>query len=150
MTIYKVTNLLNGKVYIGQTKRSLEARWSQHRHDVKSKISCFELQKAIKEFGADNFGIEQIDSARTKDEADEKEVFWIRFYNSMVEGYNTSPGGRAGGHRKKVKAVESGLVFDTIVEAAKHYAVTPCAIAVVVDKQHLKSAGQHWVSVKQS
>lgn len=148
MIIYKVTNLLNGKVYIGQTRRSLEARWAQHCRDVQSKISCFELQKAIKEFGADNFSIEQIDSAESKSEADEKEVFWIKFYNSVNEGYNTSPGGKAGGNRKKVKAVESGLVFDTIVDAAKHFAVKSCSIGVAVDKPHLKSAGQHWVSVK--
>jgi group I intron endonuclease len=148
MIIYKVTNLLNGKVYIGQTKRSLESRWAQHQHAVKSKYGFCKLQKAINEIGADNFSIEQIDSAATKEEANEKEVFWIKFYNATIDGYNTSPGGKAGGHRKKVKAVESGLVFDTIVEAAKHYSVTPCAIRVVVDKPHLKSAGQHWVSVK--
>lgn len=148
MKIYKVTNLLDGKVYIGQTKRSLESRWMQHCHDSKSRIHCFNLQKAIKEFGADSFSIEQIDSANSKAEADEKEVFWIKFYNATKGGYNTSPGGKAGGHRKKVRAVESGLVFDTIVEAAKHYGVSHCSIAVVVDKPHLKSAGQHWVSEK--
>ena len=148
MIIYKVTNLLNGKVYIGQTKRSLDARWAQHCTDVNSKICCFKLQKAIKEFGADNFSVKQIDSAESKEEADEKEVYWINYYNSMEEGYNTSPGGKAGGHRKKVKAVESGLVFDTIVDAAKHCAVSKGAISAVVDKPHLKSAGQHWVSVK--
>lgn len=148
MIIYKVTNLLNGKVYIGQTKRSIEARWSQHRHDVKLKHCYCKLQKAIKEFGADNFRIEQIDSATTKEEANEKEVFWIKYYNATVDGYNTSPGGRSGGNRKKVKAVESGLVFDTIVEAAKCVGVTHRAIAQVVDRPHLTSAGQHWISVK--
>ena len=148
MKIYKVTNILNGKVYIGQTKRTLEARWVQHCCDANSRIHCFNLQKAIKEHGADNFKIEQIDSADSKAEADEKEVFWIKFYNSMEEGYNASPGGRAGGHRKKIRAVESGLVFDTIVEASKHFGVSGCSISVVVDKPHLRSAGQHWISEK--
>lgn len=148
MIIYKVSNLINGKVYIGQTKRSLEARWKQHCHDVKSKHSSFNLQKAIKEFGAENFFIEQIDSAESKEEAKEKEVYWIKFYNAIGNGYNTSPGGKAGGNRKMVKSVESGLVFNTIVEAAKHCGVTCSAIRVVLDKPHLKSAGQHWISEK--
>lgn len=148
--IYKVTNNINGKVYIGQTKRTLQCRWKQHCYAVHSKhrFLFLKLQKAIKEFGVDNFSIEQIDSAESKAEADEKEVFWIKFYNAIEDGYNSSPGGKAGGHRKKVKAVESGLVFDTIVDAAKHYGVSCKAIAPVVDKPHLKSAGQHWISVK--
>lgn len=147
MIIYKATNNINGMVYIGKTKRSVEARWKQHCRDVNSRIACFKFQKAIKEFGAENFTVVQIDCASTKEEADAKEVYWIRFYNSMEQGYNVSPGGKAGGHRKKVKAVEDGLVFDTILDAAKHYGRSHGAIWQVVDKPHLTSAGQHWISV---
>jgi group I intron endonuclease len=148
MIIYKVTNLINGKVYIGQTSQSLKVRWCKHCSAVKKRNSFFKLQEAIKEFGTENFTIEQVDSAESKEEANEKEVFWIKFYNAIGEGYNTSPGGKAGGNRKRVKAVESGLAFETIVDAAKHYGVSCKSIAVVVDKPHLKSAGQHWVSEK--
>lgn len=147
MIIYKITNKVDGKVYIGKTKRTLKTRWSQHCRDANSNIGCFKLQKAIKKYGAENFTIEQIDCAATKDEADAKEVYWIRFYNATEIGYNTSPGGKAGGNRKKVKAVEDNLVFDTIVDAAKHYGRNVSAIAQVVDKPHLTSAGNHWISV---
>lgn len=147
MKIYKVTNKVNGKVYIGKTKRSLGKRWAQHCQDANSRIACFKLQRAIKKHGAENFTIEQIDCAATKDEADAKEVYWIRFYNATETGYNTSPGGKAGGNRKKVKAVEDDLIFDTMVEAAKHYGRSVGSIAQVVDRPHLTSAGNHWVSV---
>lgn len=147
MVIYKITNKVDGKVYIGKTKRTLEVRWAQHCRDVNSKIACFKLQKAIKKYGAENFTIEQIDCAATKDEADAKEVYWIRFYNATETGYNTSPGGKAGGNRKKVKAVEDDLVFDTMVEAAKHYGLSHSMIPAVVNKAHLKAGGQHWITV---
>ncbi len=146
MIIYKITNKINGMMYIGRTSGKLQYRWNRHVCDANRKLYCYKLQKAIKEFGADNFAVEQIDSAETKDEANEKEVYWIKFYNAVEEGYNVSPGGRAGGHRKKVKAVESGLVFDTMVEAAEYYGLSRCRISQVVDKEHLKAGGQHWVS----
>lgn len=147
MIIYKITNKVNGKIYIGKTKRTLEERWKQHYRDVNSKISCFKLQKAIKEFGVENFIAEEIDSAGTNEEANEKEVYWIKFYNSMNNGYNTSPGGKAGGHRRKVQAVEDKIIFDTMVDAAKHYGISISLISFVVNKEHLKAGGQHWISL---
>lgn len=147
MIIYKIINKINGMMYIGRTSGKLKYRWNQHVRDADSNICCYKLQKAIKEFGADNFVIEQIDSAENKEEANAKEVYWIKFYNAIEDGYNVSPGGRAGGHRKKVKAVESGLVFDTMVEAAEYYGLSRCRIGQVVDKKHLKAGGQHWISV---
>ena len=135
-------------IYIGRTKQSAEARWKQHCYAANRKLSCFKLQAAIKEFGAESFIVEQIDCAATKEEADAKEVYWIKFYNATEDGYNISPGGKAGGSRKKVMAVESGLVFDTMVDAAKHFGLSHGAIQQAVDKPHLKSAGQHWISLQ--
>ena len=147
MIIYKVTNTLNGKVYIGQTRRSLKARWMQHCSDANSRIHLHRLQKDIKLFGKGNFTVEQIDTAENEEEALEKEAFWIKHYNSVKKGYNVSPGGKGGGHRKKVMAVEDGKVFDTISEASRLYGVTVSCVSFVCDKPHLTSAGQHWVSV---
>lgn len=89
MIIYKITNNLNGKVYIGQTCRSLEGRMSEHiRHNT------IVVDKAIQKYGADNFTVEQIDVAYDIDELNQKEQFWIRHYNSMVpNGYNQCAGG---------------------------------------------------------
>lgn len=147
MIIYKVTNVKNGMVYIGQTKRSLKARWMQHCNDANSRIHLHKLQKDIKQFGAESFRVEQIDTAENEEEALKKEAFWIKHFDSAETGYNVSPGGKGGGHRKKVMAVESGMVFGTIVEAAKFFGVNYSGISFVVDKPHLRAAGQHWISV---
>ena len=148
MIIYKVENMIDGKVYIGKTGSTLEKRWKQHCWDAKRKSSArrFKLQQAIAEFGAENFSVVQIDTAATKEEADEKEIHWIRHYCATIHGYNTSPGGRNGANYKKVKNVETGEVFESIAEAAKAVGRNPGAIIQVLDKPHLTSAGYHWES----
>ena len=56
MIIYKITNLLDGKIYVGQTKKTLEKRIEQHKHN---KHSC--IGKAIHDFGLENFSYEIIE-----------------------------------------------------------------------------------------
>lgn len=144
MIIYKITNKINGMVYIGCTNRTLEARWKQHCRDVKSKHACFKLQKAIAEFSAENFIVEQIDVAATKEEANEKEVYWIKFYDATEKGYNTSPGGKNGGHYCKVQNVETGEIFNTVNDAAKAHRVSPSSITQAVKNPTWKCSGFHW------
>lgn len=145
--IYKITNTVNGMMYIGKTKQSLQARWRQHCYQSNTKYMCFKLQTAIKEYGADRFRIEQIDSAETNQEANEKEVYWIQHFKAIENGYNFSRGGNDGGNRKKVMAVETGEVFESMVEAGKRYGLSHSMIQSVANKAHLRAAGLHWVTV---
>ena len=87
--IYKITNNINGKIYVGQTCRSLEDRMAEHvRH------STIVVDKAIQKYGADNFTVERIDVACDIDELNQKEQFWIQHYDCMVpNGYNQCVGG---------------------------------------------------------
>lgn len=147
MIIYKVTNKINGKVYIGKTKRSLEARWKQHCRDVGSKHAHFKIQDAIKEFGADAFTVEQIDVAASTDEGNAKEMHWIKHYNSIENGYNTSPGGKNGGHYHKVMNVETGEVYNSMIEACKAMGVSHGAIAQAVKNPKWTCCGYHWRKV---
>ena len=105
MIIYKVTNRINGKVYIGQTKQSMQKRWSNH---CCKNSHCSILHSAIKKYGAENFTVEQIDVACTKDELDKKEIFWIGKYNSVApNGYNISTGGNGNrGHRPTAETLK--------------------------------------------
>lgn len=93
MIIYKITNNINDKIYIGQTTQALEKRWWQHCHDKKG--YCRALANAIAKYGPENFTVEQIDVACTRDELDRKEIYWIKFYDSMnhKKGYNLLGGG---------------------------------------------------------
>lgn len=91
MIIYVITNKINGKQYVGQTKGSLEQRWNQHKHYASH---CYALKAAISKYGADNFSIEQIDSANSREELNEKERYWIEKLNTLSpNGYNLTTGG---------------------------------------------------------
>ena len=98
--IYKITNLINNKVYIGKTNNS-DRRWKDHQrlaftenHKEYNKI----LYQAMRKYGVDNFTIEQIDLAYSKDELNNKEIYWIEKYQSYKSsnGYNRTRGGDGG------------------------------------------------------
>lgn len=93
MYIYKITNLINNKIYIGQTIHSIEKRFNRHIIDSKNKNT--RIARAIKKYGADNFAITIIDTAYSQQELNEKEIFWIKFFNStdISIGYNITFGG---------------------------------------------------------
>lgn len=92
MIIYKITNKLDNKIYIGQTTRLLRVRWNEH---CGKSENCKRLNRAINKYGKDNFTIEQIDSADTLDELNLKETKWITYFNSSNRkyGYNIELGG---------------------------------------------------------
>jgi group I intron endonuclease len=88
ISIYKITNVINSKVYIGITGRKLNIRLSGHKNDSK-RGSEFLLHKAMRELGFKNFRIEQIDIARSNREAAKKENKYIKKFNSLTpNGYN--------------------------------------------------------------
>ena len=76
MLIYKITNKINGKVYIGQTIQCLKKRWSQHKSD--SKKSNMTIHKAMRKYGIENFTIEEIGGANNITELNYQE--WLLIY----------------------------------------------------------------------
>ena len=97
MIIYKITNKLNNKCYIGQTSETLEKRVKRH-FGYQCKENDTKFYRAIRKYGKDNFCFEQIDESDNQDELDEKEVYWIHFYDSVNNGYNSKDDkGKCGG-----------------------------------------------------
>ncbi len=90
--IYKVTNKVNNKVYIGQTRYTVEFRWKQHIH---KQDNCH-FHNAIKKWGIENFIVETLEKCDV-DLLDSREIFYIAKYNSFKQGYNSTLGG--GGKR---------------------------------------------------
>ena len=90
--IYKITNLFNGKIYIGQTSQTINQRWKEHLKD--SKNPKYPLHKAIHKYGIENFKIEEIEACEIEN-LNEREIYWISFYNSYKgsNGYNATLGG---------------------------------------------------------
>lgn len=94
MVVYKITNLINNKVYIGVTKNKLKTRWNRHLRDC-NYGSQFYLYKAMRKYGTIHFKIECIDdSAKTIEELGEKEKYYIQKYksNNSDYGYNSDEG----------------------------------------------------------
>ena len=94
--IYKVTNKITNREYIGQTIHSLEYRWKNHIRAAKRGSSLY-FHKALRKYGIENFIIEQIAEANSKQELNELEIKYIQEYNCLIpNGYNTSTGGEGG------------------------------------------------------
>ena len=91
--IYKITNLINQKVYIGQTRRTIQERWREHISRASQKIDTY-LYNAIRKYGEENFQIEEILKC-PDDILDEKERFYINEFHSdsREKGYNLTKGG---------------------------------------------------------
>lgn len=94
--IYKHENKINGKIYIGQTTQSLADRSG---HDGKGYYHCQKVfAKEIEEYGWDNFTHEIIEEVDNRELANERERYWIDFYDSTNpdKGYNRETGGLSG------------------------------------------------------
>jgi len=99
--IYKITNTINNKIYIGQTKYSMESRFAKHSSNSRSSKESYKrlyLYKSINKHGLDNFKVETIVEGNfNKTILDELEKHYIRLYNSTnpTKGYNSCPGGNS-------------------------------------------------------
>jgi group I intron endonuclease len=90
--IYKITNKINGRVYIGKTK-NFARRLKEHYKNVG--VKKHKLYDDILMLGWDNFDVEIIDKGSFKD-IDDLEIKYIKQFNSLVEGYNYTAGGEGG------------------------------------------------------
>lgn len=90
--IYKITNDINNKIYIGKTCLTIEERFKQHLKDAKSNYKNRPLYDAILKYGKEHFKIELIEECNLSVE-NEREKYWIEFYNSYKNGYNATKGG---------------------------------------------------------
>lgn len=92
--IYMIKNLINGRIYIGQSKHISE-RVKTHKKDLRNGYHHNEhLQNAYNKYGLDNFSFELVESCSIED-LDERERFWIEYYDSFESGYNLTSGGES-------------------------------------------------------
>lgn len=100
MIIYKVTNLVNNKIYIGQSVNSLQHRKSEHYKDAKRlNRNTVYFHNALLKYNKEDFRWEIVDNSNSIEELNAKEIYWISYYNSTnkEKGYNLKAGGNGGG-----------------------------------------------------
>lgn len=108
--IYKATNKLNGKYYIGVTTQGIGARMKKHLYKALSG-SQYNFHKALADFGLENFTVEVIDSTEDVEEAKNLEKYWIEklHSNNSEYGYNSDCGGDLMFHTEESKAKISAV-----------------------------------------
>ena len=92
--IYKITNDINNKVYIGKTMDTIQHRWQEHCHDyLKRDEEKRPLYRAMKKYGIEHFHICQVEEVIDWEELSKQEIYWIAYYDSYHNGYNATIGG---------------------------------------------------------
>lgn len=95
--IYKVTNDINGKIYIGKTVHSVERRMLEHKNEAIVNPKGRPFHCAIQKYGFNSFSVETIEEVDNSQLSD-REIFWIDHYRSYIgykdsNGYNATMGG---------------------------------------------------------
>ena len=139
--IYKITNTINGKIYIGKTERTVEERFSEHLKD--SDRRTFEkrpLYSAIRKYGKQAFVVETIEET---DFPEEREIYWIEYYQSFKYGYNATLGGDGKHYLDYELIIE---VFKNVGSASKTASLVGCSTDSVreVIKRHDLGEYYHW------
>jgi group I intron endonuclease len=141
--IYKITNKVNGKVYIGKTNllEPLE-RWVQHRADYKrKKLEKRIIYQAMNKYGIDNFIFEVIEKT---DNDIERERFYIEEYKSYVgfidcNGYNATLGGDGKSYINEPDVIEYYLqdIENTIIKTAEALDISKDSVSKILRKNKI-------------
>jgi len=91
--VYLVTNRVNGKRYVGKTKRDLDRRWYEHVTHSHGGSEAMALYRAIRKHGPDAFDLSVLEECDTEEQLDEAEKRWIRELGTFGREYNMTEGG---------------------------------------------------------
>lgn len=124
--IYKITNQINGKSYIGKTNKNIEERLKEHKKERKKDRSKNRpLYRAMNKYGVDNFIIEKIEETNNPEE---REIYWINYYNTYHHGYNATKGGDGKPFLDYNRILERIKEFPYASEVAKEFNCCTCSI----------------------
>lgn len=144
--IYKIENLINGKIYIGQS-RNIEKRWTAHRtrpFNQNSKQYDSPLYRSIRKYGLENFSFIVLEETPIEN-LDNREKYWIEYYGShnKEKGYNLTDGGNSAAFtiltRKQVDEIK--LLLETNMsqqDIADKYNVDQRSISYI-------NTGETWI-----
>ena len=98
-SIYVVLNTINGKLYVGQSRRNALSRWKGHINSAKNGSPLY-FHQAIRKYNKENFSLGILDFSASPEELDRQERYWILHLHTTDKrfGYNLASGGFSGKH----------------------------------------------------
>lgn len=132
--IYKVTNNLNNKCYIGKAK-NIEERWLYHKQSYRcAKEYDKLLYRAFRKYGLDNFNFEILELVN-EDLLNDREKYWIEFYHSYEKGYNGTKGGDGGITVSDPRATYGKLTTEEVIYLRKRYIECKYPASLIYEKE---------------
>ena len=144
--IYKITNLINNQCYIGKSI-DIDRRFSEH-HKMDRKADVYD---ALREYGIENFTFEIIELC-DETKLNEREKYWIAYYDSYNNGYNMTSGGEGGYVKNGHKVIQYDLdgnfiaIYNSILEAERQLGIKTKAsnISGVCKGKNYEDHGYQW------
>ena len=134
--IYKITNDINNKIYIGKTNFSIEKRWKEHLKTYKREsIEKRPLYNAMNKYGIEHFHIEQIEET---DNPEEREKYWIEYYGSFKNGYNATIGGDGKPYIDYDLVVATYKELKSIIDTAKKLNICEDSVKNILESKKEK------------
>lgn len=143
--IYKITNKINKKSYIGQSIH-IEQRWQEHLYQS---TKCSLIKYALFKYGQENFTFEVIEEC-PQELLNEREQYWIKYYNTYEEGYNLTLGG-GGTIKYSVETIyEDYCQTNSIQKTAKNIGCHPNTVRNVLREYGINHSEQQEAKSVQS
>ena len=147
--IYIIRNLINNKIYVGQTILDSKVRWQRHcsfgTHN-QSELNMV-IKRALMKYGKENFEFKVIETIEncTQEILNQKEIYYIEQYKSFKEGYNSTAGGQGKYKDLKIKEDEYSTIIDlfnlgcSLRMIAEEYNVDKATIKHILEINNVKT-----------
>ena len=146
--IYKITNDINGKVYVGKTEHSIERRFKEHCRDrLKRRCEKRPLYSAMNKYGIEHFHVELIESTNNPNE---REAFWIDKFNSYHNGYNATKGGDGKKYLDYDLICNTYIKLQNVAETANILGISRDSVTDILNQRHIDIVPCWKVSAKKT
>lgn len=140
--IYKITNLTNNKIYIGQTRTSVSERMRKHYSVARCGSNITGIDAAIKKYGENNFMVETICECQDN-ELDDLEKYYIAKFNTYNtnNGYNLTPGGQDFGvslNLNENEVIKKYFELKSIKLTAEYFSCSEPVISRILHKNNIE------------
>lgn len=133
--IYKITNDINDKVYVGKTEFSIQKRFNEHCQDAfKDRNEKRPLYSAIRKHGIEHFHIELLEET---DNPEEREIYWIEQLNFFKDGYNATIGGDGKRYIDYDLVVSTYQDLQIVKDTAIKLNISPDSVSAILHERNI-------------